>query len=279
MRTYLECIPCFLKQALFAARAATNDEKKIKEVLDRVGLLIPEIPLTSPPPETASLVYPIVREITGVLDPYKGMKEKNIREALKIYSSMKALVEAADDPLQMAVKISIAGNSIDFGANPGFDFEAEVKEAIEKDFSLTHFEAFKRRLDKARNILFLGDNAGETVFDRILIETMRKPVTYVVREKPIINDATLEDAINSGLNEVAEVIPSGCDAPGTILSRCSKNVLQAFRNSDLIISKGQGNFEGLSEEKGPIFFLLMVKCPVIARHTGLKEGELVLMQA
>ena len=202
MKTYLECIPCFFKQALFAAREATNDERKIKQVLDAVGSHLPEIPLDSPPPQTARTVYGVIREITGVSDPFKKLKEESIRAALRLYPKMKALVEGSDDPLFTATRIAIAGNVIDFGSHQHFDLEEEMKTVLEKPLSINHFDSFKHAIENARTILCLGDNAGETVFDRILIETMGKDTIYAVRDIPIINDATTEDARNSGSLDV-----------------------------------------------------------------------------
>jgi len=276
MNTYLDCIPCFLKQALFAARAATKDERKIKQVLDRVAKWIPEIPLDNPPPETARLVYSAVRALTGVTDPFKAYKDRSIEKALSLYGELKSMVNGSQDPLRIAVKIAVAGNAIDLGADPHFDLEGEMRDLFTKDLPEDHYESFKHRLEDARTVLYLADNAGETVFDRILIETMGKETVYAVRDIPIINDATIEEARKSGVGEVARIVSSGCDAPGTILKRCSQEFLSLFAEADLIVSKGQGNFESLSGEEAPIYFLLKVKCPVIARHLRAQTGEMIL---
>lgn len=276
MKTYLECIPCFFKQALFAARAATKDEIKARQVLDRIGGLLPDIPLDSPPPETARLIYSAVREITGVIDPFSVLKEESIKRALSLYSRLKSWVDGSKDPLRMAVKIAIVGNVIDFGANAYFDLEGELADSFKRELLIDHYDSFRQGLAHAQNVLYLADNAGETVFDKVLIETMKKDVVYAVREVPVINDATVFDAKKSGIGEVASVLSSGCDAPGTVLNRCSREFLDAFENADIIISKGQGNLESLSGQEGPIYFLLKVKCPVIARHLDSKEGGMIL---
>jgi len=276
MNTYLECIPCFFKQALYAARVATKDERKMKDVLDRVAGLIPDIPLDNPPPQTASVIYHTIREVTGVADPFKAYKDRSIEKALSFYGKVKSAVESADDPLRTAVRAAIAGNIIDLGANPDVDLEKELRDILKCDLPESNYQSFKSGINKARTILYLGDNAGETVFDRILIETMGKETVYVVRETPVINDAVMEDARKSGIGKVARIISSGCDAPGTILNRCSQEFLNLFEGANLIVSKGQGNFETLSGEKAPIFFLLKVKCPVVARHLGAKTGEIIL---
>jgi uncharacterized protein with ATP-grasp and redox domains len=279
MKTYLDCIPCFLKQALFAARAALDDEKKIKQVLDRIGMLISEIPLHSAPPETGREVYRAVREITGVDDPFASLKGQSIEKALALYPSLRDVVEKSADPLETGIRVAIAGNIIDFGANPDFQLEQGIQEALRKEPAINHYEAFKNKLESACKILYVADNAGETVFDKILIEVMAKPVVYAVRDRPVINDATVEDAMKSGLDEVAKVVSSGCDAPGVVLNRCSEEFLDHLRRADLIISKGQGNYETLSGEKRPIFYLLKAKCPVIAKDLGVKEGDTVIKYA
>ncbi|MBW2067006.1 MAG: DUF89 family protein [Deltaproteobacteria bacterium] len=276
MNTYLECIPCFFRQALFAARAATNDERKAKQVLDKVAALIPDLPLDSPPTETARLIYSAIREVTGVFDPFKVHKEESIKNALSLYPRLKSAVECSEDPLRTAVRIAIAGNVIDLGANTDFDLDDAMEEILRKELWIDHYESFKRSVAEARTILYLGDNAGETVFDRILIETLEKDTVYAVRDVPVINDATIEDAQKSGIGKLARIVSSGCDAPGTILKRCSQEFLDIFEMADVILSKGQGNLESLSGEEGPIFFLLKVKCPVIAQHLGAKAGEMIL---
>ena len=276
MKTYLDCIPCFFQQAMLASKAAGLDDRITKRALDHLAMLVPEIPLNSTPPETCRRVYHILREVTGVQDLFQEWKTASIQKALGLYSLLKEKVQASKDPLKTAVLIAIAGNIIDFATHPDFELEREIEGILKREPAINHYQAFKDRLANASSLLYLADNAGETVFDRILIETMGKTVIYAVRDIPVINDATVEDARRSGLDQVATVISSGSDAPGTILQRCSEEFMGHFRNADLIISKGQGNFEALSEEKGEIFFLLMAKCPLIAKDLGVEQGDLVI---
>ena len=276
MKTYLDCIPCFFKQAIFAARAALSDEETIKAVLDRVGMLISRIPLHASPPETGREVYRIVREVTGVNDPFAGLKAESINRALALYPEFKEAAGGADDPLETAVRLAIAGNVIDFGADPDFQLEEDIEAIVAAQPATNHFDTFRQTLARARSVLYLGDNAGETVFDRILIEVMGKPTVYVVRDKPVINDATVTDAAQSGLDTVATIISSGWDGPGVLVDRGSEAFLHHFRTADLVISKGQGNYETLSSEQRPIFFLLKAKCPVIARDLGVNVGDTII---
>jgi len=276
MKTYLDCLPCFMSQALRAGRMATNDEKKIKELLDDVGCMIKDIPMESTPPETGDLIYQKVREITGVEDPYEKIKESNITEALILYPNLKNLVNNSDNKLLTAIRIAIAGNIIDLGVGKEFNILEDVEKILNQEFAIFDFEEFTYQLNNAKSILYLGDNAGESVFDKILIEELNKPVTYVVRDVPVINDVTFEDAIRSGLDDVAEIISSGSSAPGTILNLCNEAFLEKFNNADMIISKGQGNYEGLSNVKRSVFFLLKAKCNVIANNLGVKENDIIL---
>nr|AAU83341.1 hypothetical protein GZ27E7_15 [uncultured archaeon GZfos27E7] len=276
MRTYLDCIPCFFNQALRAGRIATSDETKLKKLLDEIGLMLRDIPLESSPPETGMRIYEQVREITGVLDPYKELKSESTKKALALYPALKNKIEKSNDKLLTAIRIAIAGNVIDFGVNRNFNIEEEIAKVLKKDFAIFDYDKFKDHLDKTDEILYIGDNAGESVFDRILIETMKKPVIYVVRETPVINDVTYEDAIQAGIDKVATIISSGTSAPGTVLETCNAEFKEVYKNSKFVISKGQGNYEGLSDEKSLIFFLLMAKCWVIANDIGINEGDIIL---
>ncbi len=276
MKTYLDCIPCFFNQALRAGRIATDDEGKIKRILDEIGIVLKDIPLENTPPETGRLIYEKVREITGNNDPYKEIKIESTQKALSLYHSLKKKVEQSDDGLLSAIRIAIAGNIIDFGVNRNFDIEKELKEVCKKHFAIFDYKQFREYLDKVDEILFLGDNAGESVFDRILIEELKKPVIYVVRDEPVINDVTHDDAILAGIHKVATIVSSGTNAPGTILTTCSYEFRKLYRDSKFVISKGQGNYEGLSDEKKPIFFMLKAKCYVIANDIGVNEGDIVL---
>jgi len=278
MKVYLECYPCFFTQALNTSRIITSDEKKIWQILNEVSLSIPKIPMDVTPSEIGREVQRIISEMTGVKDPYQKIKRQYIRQALFLYPELKRMIDSSDDRLMTAIRLSIAGNVIDFGANSDFDLKKDIKTILNQEFAVNHYQEFCQALDKASKILYLADNAGETVFDRLLIEELHKPVIYAVREEPVINDATREDALLSGIDEVAEILSSGCDAPGNILKFCSDEFMNVYRSAELIISKGQGNYEGLSDEDRPIFFLLKAKCRVIALDIGIEEGDIVLMR-
>jgi len=276
MKTYLDCIPCFFRQGLEAIRMTTGDEAKHRKVLFEIAKVIPEFPLNSTPPEMGKIIHKIVHQFTDSSDPYREIKNRHNKMALELYPELKEKAKRAEDPLLMAIRIAIAGNVIDLGAGSEVNIKKELKKILHQNFAILDYDRFKESLKNTDEILYIADNAGEVVFDRILIESLKKRVIYAVRDKPIINDATIDDALFCKMDEVAEVISSGCDAPGTILRECSGEFLSHYNKSKLIISKGQGNYETLSQEKKPIFFLLKAKCPVIARDLKCKLGDIIL---
>lgn len=276
MKTYLDCIPCFMKQALRAGRISGMDESGVKQLLDEVGCMIRDLPLESTPPATGDLIYGKIRQMTGVNDPYNEIKKETIREALELYPELKNIVRKSDNRMLTAAKIAIAGNVIDLGVGNDFNIAKDVHAILNQEFAILHFEEFLESLNEAESVLYLGDNAGESVFDKLLIEELGKPVTYVVRDIPVINDVTMEDAIDSGLDTVAEIISSGSSAPAIIPSLCSDGFLDRFESAEMIISKGQGNYEGLSNIERPIFVLLKAKCQVIANDLGVDTGDIIL---
>ncbi len=276
MKTFLDCLPCMMSQALRAGRMATDDEKKLKKLLDSVGAMMKDIPMENTPPETGEAIYREVRKITGVTDPYNKIKESNIKQSLLLYPELKRIIRKSENKLLTAIRMAIAGNIIDYGVGKEFNIVEDVNEILKQEFAIFDFHEFKKHLKKAKTILYLGDNAGESVFDKILIEELNKDVIYVVRDIPVINDVTYQDAVDSGIDEVAEIISSGSSAPAVIPKLCNNDFLEKFNAADMIISKGQGNFEGLSNNNSIVFFLLKVKCHVIARHIKVREGDIVL---
>ncbi len=278
MKTYLDCIPCVMQQALRAGRMATSDENKLKQILDETAAMVQTISMQATPAETGAKVYHIVSKVTGVADPYKEIKQQHIRETKAIYPELEKIVAASDDKLLTAIKIAIAGNVIDLGVNKAFDIVRDAKSILEQEFAIFDYDAFKKQLAKSKNILYLGDNVGESVFDILLIKELKKPVEYAVRAIPIINDVTREDAIASGIDQVAEIVDSGCKSPGVILSQNTPEFLELFNTADLVISKGQGNFEGLSSCSRQVFFLLKAKCRIISNHLGVAEGSIILKE-
>lgn len=279
MRTYLDCTACFVRQALESARFVTDDpavqERVLREVLSKAA----EMDFRQTPPAMGRTIHRIIRRITENHDPYLQVKQRSNEEALRLYPDLERRISGSDDPVAEAIRLAIAGNIIDFGVPDSAgrsDLVGAVRGAEQIPLDSATLQQFKDSVEQARSIMYIGDNAGEIVFDRMLVEQLpRDKVTFVVRGAPAINDATMADARDIGLTEIVEVIDTGSDAPGVILEACSEEFLRRFKLADLVIAKGQGNYETLNEVGKDIFFILRTKCPVIARHLACPVGTSV----
>ncbi len=285
MKIYLDCVPCFTRQAIEAARMSTDDEKLREQIVRKVLRIASEIPFDRTPVHIGMHIHRIVRELTGDRDPYARLKKLYNDRAMEIEKTIENDVINSYDPLKAAVKVAIAGNSVDFGiadVNHDIDLVEVIEDSLNREFAIDYYDDFVRALDDAKSILYLADNTGEIVFDKILIRQIpnhRDRVTLVVKKSPIINDATVEDALYVGMDKiVSEIIDNGVDAPGTLVDECSEEFLNRMKAADMIVSKGQGNFEGLSGTRYPIYFLLKAKCDVIANHLKVKVGETVVLK-
>jgi len=271
-----------MRQALKASRFCKLDESEQEKVLREVMQSLLKERWDRTPPELAHIVHAIVRKYGG--DPYAEVKRKSNELALSMYPRVRDLVEKSEDPLKTAIKVAIAGNIIDFGAVDKdsveeFNLFEFVEGVVREKLAIDHYDIFRKSLSRSESVLYFADNAGEIVFDRLLLEVMKDlidlKVTFVVKAGPIINDATIEDAKQVGLDEVVDeyrFISNG----EVGVERNSPEVKRWIDEHDIVISKGQGNYEGLSEFSG-IFYMLMVKCPVIARHVGVEVGSKVLL--
>lgn len=229
-------------------------------------------------PEFSRELHVLLKSYTHNPDPYRDEKKKYNDRALKLFPGLKSMVVQSKDPFETSLKLAIAGNIIDFAANDSFNLQETIDKALTSDFAIDNSLQLKMAVESADSVLYLGDNAGEIVFDKLFIETMNHPdLTYVVRGAPVINDATMEDAEYTGMGSAARVISNEYDAPSTIVHKSGKVFQQYFEKTDLIISKGQGNLEGLLPLNDKrIFFLLMVKCDVIAELLHVEKDSLVV---
>lgn len=283
MRSRLECIPCFFAQAIRGARVAGLDLEDTRRLLEDLGRSLPEIDPALPPPYNAPFLYRRLAELCGRPDPFAEVKRRHTELALDLLPLMRRHVGASRDPLDAALRVAAAGNVIDLGALAEVD---DLGAALQRALTLEHrrwdLEPLRERLVGARSLLVVGDNAGETVFDRVLVETVAELHPAVerfvtVRGGPTINDATREDAVAAGLDRVATVVSTGTDLPGLVPERSSDEMRRLLEEVDVVVAKGQGNFETLAGSRRELFFVLAVKCGVVAEVLGLPEGASALV--
>jgi uncharacterized protein with ATP-grasp and redox domains len=279
MKSSLECIPCFVSQGLNVARLATADERVHEQVLREVLRRASRADLTQPPPQFGQFIHRLVRELTAKSDPYLAIKQESNRLALALLPAWRERLRVAEDPRLFVVKLVIAANVIDYGIKNDLAAD-QIPAALETSFAgpfAGEVAALFTAAEQAEEILFLADNAGELVFDRLLLEFLpREKITVVVKGGPAINDALLADAQAAGLDGWIALTDTGSDGAGLVLKGCSPAFQRRFAQADLIIAKGQANFESLDGWAKDIFFLFKVKCPVVARHVGLPVGTLAL---
>jgi len=287
-----ECIVCLARQAIKASKAVNAPEDLQFKVLKEVMKTLVSTEWGGCPPDLARPVFRTIRKVLGVNDPYRRVKKLSNDLMLKMYGKLKELVMGSQDPLRTAVIISIAGNAFDVAVMSeddlmriGNEFLKFTSEIMRRGVGIDDYELLRNKVLDAERMLFFADNAGELVLDKLLIETMIKVrgreferVTLVVKGGPIINDATPEDVEYVGFREVVrnlavKTVSNG--DPGTGPDRRDEEVMSWFREHDLKIFKGQGNYEALSDVPNS-FFLLITKCELVARSLGAKVGDVVI---
>ena len=279
MRTHLDCIPCFVRQTLETIKLTSEDPSLHKRAMREILAILNQMDFENEPVIMGREIQRLIRRLSGNPDPYRALKHQYNQMALDLYPQLKAQLSAAENAFEMAARLALAGNMIDFGTGRKLD-PVEVSATIERALSANlqgDIQSLHKAVDASSSILYVGDNCGEIVFDRLFIEQLISDrVIYAVRAAPIINDVTIEDARFTGMTDRVRVIDSGSDAPGILLAECSQTFKKAFDHADLIIVKGQGNYETLHAIDRRIAFLLKVKCPVVARHIGHQIGSYVI---
>lgn len=288
MLLWPDCIPCILKMSLEAGRLTIKDESKIKDFISIVSNLKPlcgnNWQITAG--EVVRDVWYILTEFTGNQDPMKELKADLNNRALEIYPYAKELILKSTDPFTTALKFSIAANALDIMVSMGNNKAERIIPVLEGfALSMKNVETLRERLGKARKLVFLSDNCGEIVFDRLLLEVLRRiydlDITVVTRTLPVLNDATLQDTLSAGLGEEVEVIENGILEPlaGTILAKVSPQVRSLVEKADLLISKGGANYDCLTEEptvEGKVTYLLHGKCYPYCFENNVSMGTLIV---
>lgn len=283
MKTHLDCIPCFLRQALQAARFVTDDEQKQEEVLRAALSVLQQCDFRSTPPEIAHKVHFTVTDILGVEDPYQKVKAESNAAILTMYKDLQKDIKTCDDPLDMAVRLSIAGNIMDYGARKEFDIFETMARVRKTTFAIDHTQELKQDLNQAETIAYIADNAGEIVLDKLFMETVdstysRKKWHLYVKSCPMVNDATEKDLHQVTFCEMDNVSIGLITVDREYDSRTDPVFLESLKKADIVISKGQGNYEALSTADLAIYFLLMVKCPVVAEDITADIGDIVVIE-
>lgn len=283
LRTYLDCIACIVNQSVNAPKLFTDDTEIRERIVRQTLREVEKFDMRLTPPEMGGILNSIINRALGIPDPYLKDKQRFNNLALSWLPELREIVAKAPNPFAAAVRLAIAANVIDFGApfgKTGEDVLEVFKDAQDrhlKGAGAAGIDHLRELAKESTDILYLADNAGEIVIDRLLIDQLDPgKVTVVVREGPAINDALIEDALAAGLGDCAQIITSGVALPGTPLHRCPTEFVQRFQKADLIISKGQGNYETLSEHEGSIVFLLVAKCHTVAAHLGCSVGDFVI---
>jgi damage-control phosphatase, subfamily I len=280
MKANLDCIPCFLKQTIEATRMATSDKTKHIKAVKQVMAYLQQVSLNLSPPEISKEVHHIIRSVTNNSDPYEVVKKQANNQAAKSYPHLQEIIKNSSDPLLTAITLAIIGNVIDFGTENRYSLEKTIETYLYTPLDKTSVALFKKQLKNAKEILYLADNTGEIYFDKLLlhqIKTKDNNITYVVKAHPIINDAMKYDAISAGIKDYAVIIEgdkeSPISCPGMVLSNASNEFQMKLEKADMVISKGQGNYEALNDINRDVFFLLMIKCPLISSEINEALGK------
>jgi damage-control phosphatase, subfamily I len=279
VRTELECLPCFFGQVARTLKYAGVNGDRGQNIMREAEAIIERASLDDVPARTTTVIHRMLRRETDT-DPYRSVKQLYNRIALERLPSLRKTASETTDPLEGGVRAAIAGNVIDFGIYETVDLDRSVEESFQLPLDPWPYRLFAEKVAASQRLLYLCDNAGEIVFDRVLLEVLRdmgKDVIAVVKGEPVINDATLDDARAAGLDDCAAVIDNGNDGIGTLLEACSPRFRDEYRSADLIISKGQANYETLvGDGDERIFFLFKVKCSVVARFLKRRNGDIVI---
>ena len=278
MELFLDCLPCLLRQSLEAARLVTDDEDVQARILEQSLTTLTGHASFSCAPALAQDIHAIIRHATGEADPYRDIKRRDMEAARDLLPLVSGYVGTGEGALLRALKVAATGNLMDSALLIDLDITACIEQELERQFARCDLGPLADDLADANTVLIIGDNAGEAVFDTVLAGLLARDheVVFAVRDAPIINDVTAREATAVGMDAVARVVSTGCRAPGTILDSCTDEFRALFESADVVISKGQGNFEALAGCGRPVYFLLKAKCSKVARFLGVDLGDSVL---
>ncbi|WDV44876.1 ARMT1-like domain-containing protein [Clostridiaceae bacterium M8S5] len=286
MKLNLKCLPCNINQVLKITELINCGDHQTKAILSDVFNLLKNVDYELPNPHTMKFIIEIIQKHTGNDNPYKEVKEYYNRILLEQFDEIESMVLESNNIFLTALKTAIIGNIIDFGPAHKFDKEiilSKIRSVNDYNLTIDNSDALKESLSSSKSLLYIGDNCGELVLDKIFIKILKRlypslHITFAVRGKPALNDVTIDDAVMVNMHELADVIDSGDRSPGAIINDSSDEFKNCFNSSDIVIAKGQGNYEGLSDEKrNNLFLLFMAKCEVVAGLAGVEKMSIVCL--
>jgi len=279
------CVECIVNQSKRVADAIHADEKLTKEIVQAVEKMAPGFSFKETPPEVAAAVYEKMSKIAGKKDLYDEVKRVSTDKADTFIPHLEQKIAASSEVLLTATKVAVAGNVIDLAAEFSFDLNEELDKIFHTNFAVNDFDRLQAKLSEASTLLYIADNAGEHIFDKIYIKTILSlypglEVYYMTRGNAIINDVTYEEAKEAGFDEICHLVDSGVNTPGFVYSRANSNAQKLFDNADIIVTKGMGNYECLNDSgRENLFFLLKVKCNVVANSLAREVGDIICKEA
>jgi len=280
MHISLDCIPCIVNSFLRLLNTGLLPENQKEPAMREVLQFLSTADYQKSPPALGRDMHRLIRSILNNPDPYKDVKTKYNKLMLDMLPKLKEMIGPANNPFDTALRLAMAGNVIDFGPQNQLNVMETIDRVAHAELAIDHSHLLKTDLMNAEKIVYVGDNCGEIVLDKLLVDTIgHQHITFVVRQSPVLNDATLEDAHMVGLHENTELITTGDDSPGAVWETASDEFRHELQSADVVLAKGQGNLEGLIDVHAPIYFILVVKCKLIGNRIGAKTGDFVITRS
>ncbi len=280
MHISLDCIPCIVNSFLRLLNTGLLPENEKEPAMRRVLQFLSTADYQKSPPALGREMHRLIRSILNNPDPYKDVKVKYNKLMLDMLPRLKAMVDNASDPFNTALRLAMAGNVIDFGPQNRLDIMDTIERVVHAELVIDHSKFLKTDLLNAEKILYVGDNCGEIILDKLLVDTIgHQSMTFAVRGSPVLNDATLEDAHMVGLDQNTRLVTTGDDSPGAVWETASDEFQQELKSADVVMAKGQGNLEGLIDVQAPIYYILVVKCDLIGSRIGARTGDFVITRS
>ena len=277
MKTFLDCVPCVINSFLNLLKTSDLPQARQQEAMSKLLAYLAQMDYEKSPPVIGQETHRIIRRELGVDDPYREVKRRYNQMMMEMLPTFEAMIEESDDPFEMALRLAIAGNVIDFGPQNQLDFMGTIERVVHAPIAVDDSSLLRQDLAKAKSVLYIGDNCGEIVFDRLFLERIPvKEKYFAVRGAPVINDATYEDAVMVGIDAFAKIVFSGDDIPGAVWGALPQDFEETLLGADVVISKGQGNLEGMIDAPRDIYFLLTVKCDLVGGLIGARTGDFVV---